>query len=155
MNVFFKSVKQQLMLYVKMLSDILKLLKNDIDVFHWLIFQILNDLMLTLMNNWRNRLIFFESDWSLICSCNWQSKIWWFLLQFNFSIDDYKKKTNNFDFKFIESSSWFMYYINFRESLYSWLLVAIFLYFCDSIKIFENNIRFKLIFTEILEILLM
>ena len=34
-----------------MLFDILKSLKNDIDVFRWLIFQILYDLMLTLMNN--------------------------------------------------------------------------------------------------------
>ena len=79
------------MLYVEMLSDVLKLLKNDIDVFRWLIFQILNDLILTLMNNWRNRPIFFENDWFLICNCNWRNKIQWFLQQFDFSFNDCKK----------------------------------------------------------------
>ena len=85
-----------------MLSDILKLLKNDIDIFRWLIFQILNDLMLTLMNNWRNRLIFFESDWFLICNCNWRNRIRWFLQQFDFSFDDCRKKRIIFVFRSVD-----------------------------------------------------
>ena len=50
------------MLNIELLSAILKLLKNSVNVFRKLNIQILNNLILTLIYNRRNQFIFIKND---------------------------------------------------------------------------------------------